>query len=283
MELTFASMFAGIEAPRVALEPLGWKCVWENEIDKNCCKLLRKHYGDKELVEGDIRNVDTRSIPNHTLLIAGFPCQSFSVAGKRKGTTEARGTLFAQIVRVATIKRPKFLLLENVKGLLSSDNGRDFAKILRVLGNLGYVLEWQVLNSKYFGIPQDRERLFIIGYLGEQCPRGIFPIPLEPINGESVEEWQSATSSTLSTKCVERWNCPAVEVLQQSKNGDTIRYLIPIECERLQGFPDNYTEGFSREIRFKMLGNSMTTNVIQWLGKQIMSLGPIDFSSKKRK
>lgn len=270
MELTFASMFAGIEAPRVALEPLGWKCVWENEIDKNCCKLLRKHYGDKELVEGDIRNVDTKSIPNHTLLVAGFPCQPFSVAGQRKGIGEDRGTLFTHIARVATIKRPKFLLLENVKGLLSSSNGRDFAIILRVLGSLGYLLEWQVLNSKYFGIPQDRERVFVIGHLAGASGRKIFPIKLESFNAESVEEWKGATSSTLSTKCVERWNCPAVEVKQKTSNGDTIRYLTPIECERLQGFPDDYTNGFSRETRYKMLGNSMTTSVIRFLGEQIM-------------
>jgi DNA-cytosine methyltransferase len=149
--------------------------VWANEWDKYACQIYRKNFGTKELVEGDIREVKTNDIPELDLLVGGFPCQSFSLAGKRKGISEARGTLFSQIVRVASAKRPRLLLLENVKGLLSSDNGGDFAKILRVLGNLGYLLEWQVLNSKWF-LPQNRERVFIIGHLGGEGGQPILPI-----------------------------------------------------------------------------------------------------------
>ena len=301
-------MFVGIEAPRVALEPLGWKCVWENEIDKNCCKLLRKHYGENTLVEGDIRNVDAKNIPNHTLLIAGFPCQPFSLAGKRKGITEDRGTLFTHIARVASIKRPKYLLLENVKGLLSSSNGRDFAIILRTLGNLGYILEWQVLNSKCFGVAQSRERVFIIGHLGEKPIRRVFPLYDSKQNANDrrcEEKWQIAP--TLSTKQdrgspmlieeeprailtpsrddkrqngrrTKEGNEPMFTLTAIDRHGimttkhPSIRFLTPNECEALQGFPKDYTKGFTKEIRYKMLGNSMTTNVIKWLGIQIMSL-----------
>jgi len=270
--MSFAEMFSGIGGFRFGLEKTGWKCVWANDNDKTACQIYRKHFGDGELIEGDIREVDTKTIPDHNLLVAGFPCQSFSIAGQRKGTSESRGTLFTHIIRVATTKRPKILLLENVKGLLSSNNGRNFTIILRLLGNLGYILEWQVLNSKYFGIPQDRERVFIIGHLGEKCFRGVFPIKLESINEESVKEWKGATSSTLSTKCVERWNCPAIEVQQRSGKGDTIRYLTPKECERLQGFPDGWTEGVSDTQRYKLLGNAVTTNVIQFLGERLLEV-----------
>jgi DNA (cytosine-5)-methyltransferase 1 len=278
-KIPFISLFAGIEAPRVALEPLGFKCVWENEIDKNCCKLLKKHYGDKELVEGDIRNVDAKNIPDHELLVAGFPCQSFSVAGKRKGTTENRGTLFTQIVRITEIKRPKFLLLENVEGLLFNDFGRTFATILRLLGRLGYFLEWQVLNSKDFGKPQNRRRVFIIGHLGGIPERRIFPIK-QHTNEKTlkiVTQLENDTPSGLSRQSDRIYSIDGLSPTLTASFLDVVvfwknelRRLSVIEWERLQGFPDNYTSGFSDKIRKKMLGNTMTVPVIRFLGTGIM-------------
>jgi DNA (cytosine-5)-methyltransferase 1 len=181
MEPTFIEMFCGIGGFRLGLERSGWKCVWANDIDKYACQVYRKNFGDGGLVEGDIRSVDADSIPDHTLLTAGFPCQSFSLAGKRKGFEGTRGTLFYDIARVADAKRPPLLLLENVKGLLSNDKGRTFARILQTLDELGYDVEWQVLNSKYFGVPQNRERVFIIGHLRGTGSRQVFPI------GQAVE------------------------------------------------------------------------------------------------
>lgn len=182
MELTFAEMFAGIGCFRLGLEQAGWKCVWANDWEKATKTknlsgdIYRYHWNDGTYHDGDIREVDARQIPDHTLLTAGFPCQSFSIAGKRKGISEDRGTLFTHIARVAEIKRPKFLLLENVGGLLNHDSGRTFAVIVRWLGNLGYLLEWQMFNSRYFGVPQNRQRVFIIGHLGTECSSQIFPI-----------------------------------------------------------------------------------------------------------
>jgi DNA (cytosine-5)-methyltransferase 1 len=176
MEPTFIEMFCGIGGFRLGLERSGWKCVWANDIDKYACQIYRKNFGDKGLVEGDIRSVDAGSIPDHTLLTAGFPCQSFSLAGKRKGFEDTRGTLFYDIARVASAKRPRLLLLENVKGLLSNDRGKTFSTILQVLGNIGYWCEWQTLNSKHFGVPQNRERVFIVGHLRGTGSRQIFPI-----------------------------------------------------------------------------------------------------------
>lgn len=184
-------MFCGIGGFRLGLEKSGWKCLWANDNNKHACKIYRKNFGDKELVESDIREISTDFIPDHTLLTAGFPCQTFSIAGRRKATKEARGTLFAHIIRVASAKRPPLLLLENVKGLLSSELGRTFATILRTLGNLGYILEWQVLNSKHFGVPQNRERVFIIGHLRGSHTAKIFPIAkIDPDLAETPRQSQ---------------------------------------------------------------------------------------------
>jgi len=125
---------------------------------------------------GDIRGVNPATIPDFDLLCAGFPCQAFSVAGKRKGFQDTRGTLFFEILRVAEAKRPALLLLENVKGLLNHDGGRTFTVILQSLDELGYWVEWQVLNSKHFGVPQNRERVFIIGHSRNGGTKPIFPI-----------------------------------------------------------------------------------------------------------
>lgn len=176
MELTFIEMFSGIGGFRKGLEPLGYKCLWANDFYKYANLIYKKNYGGKELDERNIKEIRTEEIPEHDLLTAGFPCQAFSIAGKRKGFQETRGTLFFHIVRVAEAKRPKILLLENVKGLLSAQKGYCFYKILQTLDELGYDVEWQVLNSKYFGIPQNRERVFIIGHLRGTSTKQIFPI-----------------------------------------------------------------------------------------------------------
>ena len=129
-----------------------------------------------ELYEGDIRKVKADGLPDFDLLAAGFPCQSFSIAGKRGGFEDTRGTLFFEIARILSVKRPALLLLENVKGLLSHDRGNTFGTILTTLSDLGYFLQWQVLNSKNFGVPQNRERVFIIGHLGKGSAKQVFPI-----------------------------------------------------------------------------------------------------------
>ena len=115
LEPTFISLFAGIEAPRVGLERAGWRCLFENEIDPHKIKIIKKHFGEKELDCRDIRTIPSNEIPRSTLLVGGFPCQSFSTAGKRSGFADSRGTLFHEIVRVARDNRPKLLLLENQK------------------------------------------------------------------------------------------------------------------------------------------------------------------------
>jgi len=150
--------------------------VYANDNDKYACQVYRKNYGGKELYEGDIRTVNADTIPDFDLLTAGFPCQSFSVAGKRKGFEDTRGTLFYEICRVIKAKRPRMLLLENVRGLLSHNGGETFATILHSLEDLGYWWEYQILNSKHFGVPQNRERVFIVGHLAGSGGGEVFPV-----------------------------------------------------------------------------------------------------------
>ena len=149
-------------------------CVGFSEIDKYAIQVYQKHFNHKSY--GNISNIDVRELPDFDLLTAGFPCQAFSIAGKRMGFSDTRGTLFFEIARIAKAKKPKFLLLENVKGLLSHDNQRTFETILCTLSELGYSVEWQVLNSKNFGVPQNRERVFIIGHLGGFSGGKVFPL-----------------------------------------------------------------------------------------------------------
>ena len=164
-------MFAGIGGFRSGLSKVGdfFVPVGFCEIDPYARRAYEAIYDTKgELFFEDARKIVAEELPDIDLICGGFPCQSFSIAGKRGGFEDARGTLFFEIARIARVKRPKYLLLENVPGLLSHDGGRTFATILTTLSELGYDVAWQVLNSANFGVPQSRKRVFIIGYLGEE-------------------------------------------------------------------------------------------------------------------
>ena len=172
-------MFAGIGGFRAGLTRAGgFQCVGHCEIDKYADASYRAihNIGKEERYYPDAREIDPSDLPDFDLLCGGFPCQAFSLAGRRKGFEDARGTLFFEIARLAQAKRPSYLLLENVPGLLSHDGGRTFSAILAALNDLGYFVEWTVLNSKHFGVPQSRRRLFIICYLDPRCAGKILPV-----------------------------------------------------------------------------------------------------------
>ena len=172
-------MFAGIGGFRAGLTCAGgFQCVGHCEIDKYADASYRAihNIGKEERYYPDAREIDPSDLPDFDLLCGGFPCQAFSLAGRRKGFEDARGTLFFEIARLAQAKRPSYLLLENVPGLLSHDGGRTFSAILAALNDLGYFVEWTVLNSKHFGVPQSRRRLFIICYLDPRCAGKILPV-----------------------------------------------------------------------------------------------------------
>jgi len=335
-----------------------FSCVWANEFNKYAASIYKKRFPKTVLSTADIRTVNANEIPSHDLLCAGFPCQAFSIAGKRKGFNDTRGTLFFEIARILKAKRPRLFLLENVKGLLSHEEGRTFATILSTLQELGYWVEWQVLNSKDFSVPQNRERVFIAGHLGRKGEQAIFPIRQSSKvsvgkNGETQKSRQGVCStlragysrvqgggetyiqegsglmeltegksqgyrvyspegvaSTIAgnaggvgaktglyevgaLRSFPRTNNPEQDKLngrsqrvELRKDGVSntlssvekdnyvfgnkqIRRLTPVECERLQAFPDNWTEGLSDTQRYKCLGNAVTTNVIQAIGEKI--------------
>ncbi len=163
------SMFAGIGGICLGFKQAGFDIVWANEIDKNACITYRENFGDKYLVEDDINNIETNTIPDIDILTGGFPCQPFSIAGYQKGFEDDRGNLFFEIVRVIKDKKPKAILLENVKNLVSHDNGNTFNVIKETLKENGYFIDTKVINTAEYGnIPQNRERIYIVGFQSEK-------------------------------------------------------------------------------------------------------------------
>lgn len=156
----YVSLFSGIGGFEQALNKLGGNCVLASEIDKFANQSYEALYG--EPTAGDITAIEAEDVPDHDVLVGGFPCQSFSVAGKRGGFEDARGTLFFEVARLAKTKQPKVVLLENVKGLISHDKGKTLDTIVQTLNDIGYTVDFSVLNSKYFGVAQNRERIFIV-------------------------------------------------------------------------------------------------------------------------
>lgn len=158
----YIELFAGIGGFRTAFDSLGGKCVFASEIDSFAKRTYKALYDGANELEGDITKIDVKDIPNHDLMVGGFPCQAFSAAGQRKGFYDTRGTLFFEVTRIAEEKRPRIILLENVKGLLSHDKGRTIEVMLQALNDIGYAVDFSVLNSKYFKVPQNRERIYIV-------------------------------------------------------------------------------------------------------------------------
>lgn len=272
-------------------------CVGFSEIDKYASQIYSKHFPSHQAY-GDITKIDAEALPDFELLCGGFPCQAFSIAGKRRGFSDTRGTLFFEIARITAAKGPRLLFLENVKGLLSHDEGRTFYAIIETLDELGYDVQWQVLNSKDFGVPQNRERVFIVGHL-----RGTPRPEVFPFSGGSVEnpvaytlrvKADSGISSRHPRTLVEV-SPPGTSDAQRIYDargigrtlkgesggqggktglyeiGSRIRRLTPIECERLQGFPDSWTAGISDTQRYKCLGNAVTVNVIEAIARRLLA------------
>ena len=158
--MTFIDLFAGLGGFRLALESLGAKCVYSNEWDIPAQKVYAENFGD--IPEGDITKVDEKSIPNHDILCAGFPCQAFSISGKQRGFEDSRGTLFFDVARIVKEKRPRIVFMENVKNFATHDNGHTLEVVKATMEELGYNFFQKVLNSVDYGVPQKRERIYMI-------------------------------------------------------------------------------------------------------------------------
>ncbi|EKS16995.1 DNA cytosine methyltransferase [Streptococcus sp. F0441] len=279
--MKFLDLFAGIGGFRLGMESAGHECIGFCEIDKFARASYRAIHNTKGEIElHDITAVSdefVRGIGRVDIICGGFPCQAFSIAGARRGFEDTRGTLFFEIARFASILKPKYLFLENVKGLLNHDKGNTFETILSALDELGYDVEWQVLNSKNFGVPQNRERVFIIGHSRRYRSRFLFPLSGESQstssqsvvkignvnpsgNGMNGEVYQAdGLAPTLTTnkgegvKIIQRAHgynqggehdiAPTLTRNSYQENnylsdGFRIRKLTPRECWRLQGFPD---------------------------------------------
>lgn len=199
--MKFLDLFAGIGGFRLGMESAGHECVGFCEIDKYARASYKAiHNTEGEIELHDITRVTDESIRRFgsvDVICGGFPCQAFSIAGNRRGFEDTRGTLFFEIARFASILRPKYLFLENVRGLLNHDGGATFETIIRTLDELGYDVEWQVLNSKNFGVPQNRERVFIIGHSRKRGTRRIFPLSS---TGRQVDKHQEQSTNTLTTR-----------------------------------------------------------------------------------
>jgi DNA (cytosine-5)-methyltransferase 1 len=367
------SMFSGIGGFDLAMRNLGHEIIGACEIDKYARKVYARQFPGVP-IHNDATRLQAESLPQFDVLCAGFPCQAFSIAGKRRGFEDTRGSLFFEIARIAKEKKPSLLLLENVKGLLSHDKGETFRTIISTLDEMGYDAEWQVLNSKYH-VPQNRERIFIVGHLRGQRARQVFPLgdfnqktdrkikkagQLTSHNGTSFYDISGISPTLISSegsgsivkikhhinatsqadrvydtdgigptlgignamskpligvindkgtfKEVDKSTCidanyhkgmdnhgqrtmvkavltpdrlekedgePAFTLNTQDRHGVydgiKIRKLTPKECERLQGFPDDWTKYdddgniVSDTQRYKMCGNAVTVPVVQYI------------------
>jgi DNA (cytosine-5)-methyltransferase 1 len=268
-------------------------CIGFSEIDKYAAEIYQRHFPNHKNY-GDITAINAEELPDFDLLVGGFPCQAFSIAGKRGGFEDTRGTMFFELARILKAKQPRLFVFENVKGLLSHDGGKSFSTIIQTLDELGYDCQWQVLNSKNHGVPQNRERVFIIGHLRGTSRPEVFPFGESNglNNGEAPQGNDLAyclqagndkhrgsyvVDDSFKSRPPRVYKETAPTVRNYGGGGGlmpivmpAIRRLTPTECERLQGFPDGWTEGVSDTQRYKTLGNAVTVNVIQDIFEKIL-------------
>lgn len=303
-DFTFIDLFAGIGGIRIPFDELGGTCVFSSEWDKHAKLTYEANFGHTP--QGDITEVSADDIPSHDILLAGFPCQAFSIMGKSLGFADTRGTMFFEIERILSAKKPPAILLENVKQLKSHDKGRTLQVILEKLENIGYKVKYEILNALDFGQPQKRERLIIVGFLNHDIDF-VFPEKidkkvtlkdiLEPdelvesnywasedivnkryekakdklplINSNSPKIWHENKSGNISINdysCALRTGASYNYLLVDGKRRLTSRELL-----RLQGFPDNFKIVVSNQQIRRQTGNSVAIPVIRAVAERMLS------------
>ena len=301
-KFTFVDLFAGIGGIRIPFTELGGKCVFSSEWDK--AAQISYSYNFGEVPFGDITKINSDSIPKHDVLLAGFPCQAFSIIGKMKGFADTRGTMFFEVARILQHHQPKAILLENVKQLVSHDGGKTFKVILDTLAELGYSVKWKILNALDFGLPQKRERVIIVGFKSAAaCEQ--FNFDFEPIayNLASVLEDDKNVDSSLFAsdmildkrrKRVEGKNVFYPSVWHENKSGNIS--ILPYACAlrtgasynyllingyrrpssrellRFQGFPEKFKIEVSHQEIRSQTGNSVAVPMIRAVAKKIIQL-----------
>lgn len=275
------SAFTGVGGFELGI-PDNWKLVGMSEIDRHANYILRYRFNGV-MNYGDIEKIKYGDLPDFDVLVGGSPCQDVSLAGKREGLAGVRSRLFFSYVSILKAKHPDYFIFENVKGLLSSNGGWDFAEVIDNLSEAGYNLWWQVLNSKDFGIPQNRERVFIVGAIRGKSIREIFfeaEEARENIENASFVKIVASRGRMKGGKWKQHmeYRTGATNTLTSAKKDNMldingrIRYLTPVECERLMGWPDDWTRygiddngditEISDNIRYKLIGNGVIPQVV---------------------
>ena len=315
-EIKVASLFAGIGGICYGFKQCGAKIIWANEIDKDACKTYRYNFGNSYLVEGDIKKVDPNDIPDIDILNGGFPCQAFSIAGYQKGFDDERGNLFFEIIRILKVKKPKAILLENVKNLESHDNGNTFKIIKSELEKLGYHIHHKVLNTMEYGnVPQNRERIYIVGFLSKKSYDTFkYPdsIPLTKTIHDIIDFGDKKPEKYYYKNCkyypelskvmtkqdtIYQWRrvycrenksnvCPTLTANMGTgghnvpliKDNFDIRKLTPEECVAFQGFPKEFKfpNDISNAAKYKQAGNSVSVPVVKRVVEQLLKALEID-------
>ncbi len=264
-------LFAGIGGFRLGMGNHNF--VYVNDMNKDARKVYESKFGhipDDRMIE----DVPTEDIPDHDLLCGGFPCATFSIAGSRKGLskTHEKGMLFYEIIRIVSGKLPKYVLLENVEGLLTHDSGRTFAVILYELGRLGYSVQWQKFDSVNFGTPQHRERVFILGIRGEGFQ--VFPIipKSKTVFDGEVLQYRRGTVRTFKKgtfPCLTASMGTGGNNVPLLKKGNNYRKITHEECELLQGIPLGHTECIGGASRYERLGRTLNPNIVKAIIERI--------------
>lgn len=319
--MKYYSLFRGIGGLDLGFDRAGMVNAGSCEIDPRANAVARRYWTTP--VTEDIRNVTSDQLGDVDLICGGFPCQDVSVAGRRAGLAGERSGLWFEFHRLLREGAPGWVVIENVPGLLSSHRGRDFAVVLQGLAELGYGVSWRVLDAQYFGVPQRRRRVFIVGHLGDgRSAEVLFEragVPGDPAPGREAGQspasgFRSGTPGdghvvgAVSSKWAKGTGGPsgdeaynlvypviwemqhASEAYRPSPDGVAptlqarrgtggnnvplvgVRRLTPIECERLQGFPDGWTDGQPDSVRHRQLGNAVNVAVAEWLGRRIMAV-----------
>lgn len=298
-KLRYIDLFAGIGGIRLPFNELGYKCVFSSEWDKAACDTYEANFNERPA--GDITKIPSEEIPQHDLLLAGFPCQAFSIMGKRQGFADTRGTMFFEIERILEYHRPPYILLENVKQLVTHDKGLTFRVILERLDKLGYKIHWKILNALDFGLPQKRERVIIVGFQSEKdWSKFNFDFEKQPYNLADIIEPDSDVdpklfiSDHIKQKRAERiqgkeifypsvWHenkAGNISILDHAcalRTGASYNYQLingvrrpsSRELFRLQGFPDTYKIVVSHNEVRRQTGNSVAVPMIRMVAKKI--------------
>ena len=290
-KITLLDLFSGIGGFHLGFKKAGYKVKsFYSEIDKYAIDVYKYNFKNSNYV-GAVTDVRGSELPRIDGITFGSPCQDFSLAGNREGMSGQRSSLILEAIRIIKECRPSFFVWENVKGTFSSNNRRDFAAILQAFTNIGgYRLEWQLLNTKWF-LPQNRERVYLVGYIGDGSRGQVFPIQKDSRKNNVLPRQQDYTCTVKARHTADANGSYVIERKQHAQevnvaamrgrnpNGvsisvDTIRRLTPIECERLQGFPDNWTQHgvnglISDTQRYKMCGNAVTVDVVEAVGQSL--------------